>query len=131
MNQRLVRSFFAVAVGWMGGLLYYLAAGAGVTLGRRGLPNIALYTGIISVLVWAFMFVPLVFAFPPGAAVFRLRVFPWIGGLLGLVAFFFLLYWWLPIDDWFWIVYPMVIGAIAAATFSITEPNAAANSPPK
>ena len=118
---RLGRSLLAICLGWLAGLVYYLAVTPFVSgFGRAtDLEAITFWTAVFTALGWLLLVAPLVLLVRPSSRIFSARWAWLVGAVGGLAAFLGLVGWWTG----FWrepvyVGYSVVIGAVSGLSYT-------------
>jgi len=119
---RITRSLLATILGWLAGLVYYLAITPLVSgFGRvTDLEAIAYWTAVFSGLAWLLLVLPLVLLMPASSRLFAPRRAWLVGAVGGLAAFLGLVGWWTG----FWreplyLGYALIVGSVTGMSYSL------------
>jgi hypothetical protein len=122
-DTRILISLGAIFAGWGAGFLSVLAYAALVYGEPTHFPSMFFVPGAFIFLGWILIFLPLLRWVPAKHPLFKPRIFPIAGALLGMAAFYAWISWWWEGFRRFahYPLYAVVAGGVAAAVYAFAN----------
>ncbi len=122
MIRRAVLSLLAMALGWVGGFLFFVVYMVSLTPAGRptDVEATLVWTGFFIAVAWLIFVLPVVYWVPPSSQLLSPPTCTLAGAAYGLTVFLLVLGWWTGFwSEILYLIYALIVGAVAGLSFSL------------